>query len=64
MSKEKYIMKIGRLKSILEKYDNEDFVTLYGGGDDYENYGALGVCKTEKDAEEGICYEYIMEYED
>ena len=63
MSKEKYIMKIGKLKSILAKYDNEDFVTVWGGENENGSFGVLGVSKTEEDADEGICYDYIMEYE-
>ena len=51
MSKKKTdTMTVGRLKSILAKYDNEQIVTIWGGENENGDFGCLAVCDTEEDA--------------
>lgn len=51
MSKKKTdTMTVGRLKSILAKYDNEQIVTIWGGEGAEGDFGCLAVCDTEEDA--------------
>lgn len=51
MSKKKTdTMTVGRLKSILAKYDNEQIVTIWGGENENGDFGCLAICDTEEDA--------------
>ena len=63
MSKKKTdTMTVGRLKSILAKYNNEQWVTILGGEGAEGDFGCLAVCDTKEDT---ICGygDMIMEYE-
>ena len=44
------MMKVGRLKSILAKYDDEQIVTIWGGEDENGGFGCLAICNNEDDA--------------
>ena len=63
MSKKKTdTMTVGRLKSILAKYGNEQLVTIWGGENENGDFGCLAVCDTEEDAIWGDS-DMIMLYE-
>lgn len=63
MSKKlKDTMTVGRLKSILKKYNNEQWVTIWGGEGSEGDFGCLAVCDTKEDTISGYG-DMIMEYE-
>lgn len=49
MAKTKNAMKIGKLKSILEKYDNDAIIYIYGGEDERGDYACLKVANDKED---------------
>lgn len=63
MSKKKTdTMTVGRLKSILAKYDNEQIAAVCGGEDENGDFGYLVISNNEDDAIWG-CGDMIMVYE-
>ena len=52
MAKVKDEMKVGRLKSILAKYDDDAIVYIFGGEDENGDFGVLKIT----DDEEALCW--------
>lgn len=55
------MMKVGRLKSILAKYDDEQVVAVGGGEDENGDFGYLVVSENKDDAI-WCCGDVILEY--
>lgn len=56
------MMKVGKLKSILAKYDDEQVVVVNGGEDENGDFGYLVISENEDDAL-WCCGDIILEYE-
>lgn len=54
-------MTVGRMKSILAKYDNNSIIYVYGGENEYGDFGIVQIAKDEEDYRDFLG-KVILEY--